>query len=372
LNSYAAIILAAGYSSRMEQFKPLLTIDGQTIADRVISLFTKSDIDVILVTGWRRSELIDGIQNRQIKIVDNPDYPLGMLSSVKAGVRKLGRGHRAFFVMPLDIPLVRPFTIQRILKQAGDKPECVIVPSFNQIRGHPPLIPSRLISSIIDWNEPGGLKSYLKTKSELALDLPVPDHFILQDVDDAAAYAGLLKDYERREVPDAEECRIIIDELCHVPNEIKNHCSKVAEIGERIGRALIQSGQAIDLDLIRSSALLHDIAKGSPQHDRLVGKLLADMGFAKAAAVVSVHTDLPGKLADVSLETKVVYMADKFVQGENLVLVEDRFQASEDRYGSTPEVALKISQRRRQAFEVKLELENILRFSLDHSFFGKR
>jgi CTP:molybdopterin cytidylyltransferase MocA len=38
--SIAAIVLAAGYSSRMEEFKPLLTLGGETAADRVISLFS--------------------------------------------------------------------------------------------------------------------------------------------------------------------------------------------------------------------------------------------------------------------------------------------------------------------------------------------
>ncbi|MFA5317449.1 MAG: NTP transferase domain-containing protein, partial [Dehalococcoidales bacterium] len=62
-NRFAAIILAAGLSRRMGQFKPLLLIGGETITDRVASLFLENGVDVILVTGWQGNSLIDGIKS---------------------------------------------------------------------------------------------------------------------------------------------------------------------------------------------------------------------------------------------------------------------------------------------------------------------
>jgi CTP:molybdopterin cytidylyltransferase MocA len=93
-----------------------------------------------------------------------------MFTSIKAGIRRLNPGCHAFFIMPVDIPLVRSFTIQRILAAAKKNSAGIIYPSFMNQRGHPPLIPSGLIPPILDWNEPGGLKSFLEMLRSLYLD----------------------------------------------------------------------------------------------------------------------------------------------------------------------------------------------------------
>ena len=127
-SDYAVIVLAAGFSNRMQDFKPLLEIGGQTVADRVISGFLSHNVEVLLVTGWRREDLVTGIRHDGIRIVENPDYEAGMFSSVRAGVRHLSPHHRAFFIMPVDIPLVRPQTIGRLLETASILPEKILYP----------------------------------------------------------------------------------------------------------------------------------------------------------------------------------------------------------------------------------------------------
>ena len=51
-----AVIPAAGSSSRMGHFKPLLRVNGQTLIQRAISVFRQNRIDdIIVVTGHRRT-----------------------------------------------------------------------------------------------------------------------------------------------------------------------------------------------------------------------------------------------------------------------------------------------------------------------------
>ena len=145
---YAAIILAGGLSTRMRQFKPLLPLGEGTITDRVIATFLSCDIDVILVAGNRQDELQKGIKKWDITIIENPDYTKGMFSSIQAGTRLLQPSHRAIFVMPVDIPLVRSSTIKRLLDVAEEQPDSIIFPVFDKKRGHPPLIPSSLIPEL--------------------------------------------------------------------------------------------------------------------------------------------------------------------------------------------------------------------------------
>jgi molybdenum cofactor cytidylyltransferase len=364
VSAVAAIILAAGLSSRMGQFKPLLTVDGETITDRVISLFSNGDIDVYLVTGWRQDELMAGIQKREITFINNPDYQQGMFTSIQAGVGRLPEKYKSFFILPVDIPLVRPVTIKRLMAAGISSPDRIIYPVFNKKRGHPPLIPSTLTHSILTWKEEGGLKSFLKTQENLAVETTVPDGNIHFDMDYYSDYELIKSRFSRLEIPSAEECEVIINDIYPLEPKLKRHCLKVAEVASNIGRKLSDLGNTVDLELIQAAAALHDIAKGQPHHDTAGAAILRDMGFGKTADIVAVHTDLAGGNGELSLESKIVFLADKLVKEDQLVDVEERYRDIDRRYGGSPEIDLKISQRLQHALKVKQELEKKLGCSL--------
>src|ERR1700683_226978 len=103
-----AIVLAAVYSSRMGQFKPLLPIGHATALERVIDLFLAAGIGEINVVTGHRAEAIESVLKRKgIHAIRNPDYDAGMYSSVAAGVASLPAHVAACFVLPADMPLVR-------------------------------------------------------------------------------------------------------------------------------------------------------------------------------------------------------------------------------------------------------------------------
>lgn len=81
-SSYAAIILAAGLSSRIDSFKPLLTINGQTLIDKVITLFSNKNIDVYIVAGHRQAEISNHLRNCDINVIKNRDYLIVQLTSM--------------------------------------------------------------------------------------------------------------------------------------------------------------------------------------------------------------------------------------------------------------------------------------------------
>lgn len=150
---YAAIVLAGGLSSRMKQFKPLLPLGEATVTDHVMATFLSVGVDVFLVVGYRQNEIRAGIKKRNIAIVDNPDYKKGMFSSIQAGIRRLQPIHQAFFILPVDIPLVRPSTVKRILDAGAERPDNAIYPVFAGHRGHPPLLPCSLMPVILGWGK---------------------------------------------------------------------------------------------------------------------------------------------------------------------------------------------------------------------------
>ena len=86
----AALILAAGYSSRMGRSKPLLPFGGQTALARVIGSFRQAGIDrIAVVTGHQAEQLEPLLRELGVGAIANPNYERGMYSSVQAGIASL-------------------------------------------------------------------------------------------------------------------------------------------------------------------------------------------------------------------------------------------------------------------------------------------
>lgn len=180
----AAVILAAGRSSRMGQFKPLMPMGPERVIERVIGLFREAGVpDLLVVTGHEAHRLLPVLEMRGVRGVMNPDWERGMFSSVQAGVGRLDAACRAFFLMPADMPLVRPETIRLLLDAFERGGMDVCRPCYQGKRGHPPLISAALIPPILTFAEPGGLRALLARYRHRSADVACDDPGILIDLD---------------------------------------------------------------------------------------------------------------------------------------------------------------------------------------------
>ncbi|MFC1905346.1 DVU_1551 family NTP transferase [Chloroflexota bacterium] len=357
---FTAIILAAGLATRMKQFKPLLPVGSQTITDRVISIFRENGIGISLVVGWQKEELLTGITAKDVRIVFNPDYQQGMFTSVQAGLNSLESDCQAFFIMPVDIPLVRPFTIHRMLETAIKQPGKIIYPAFHGKRGHPPLIPTKLAPVILEWGKEGNLKEVLESQESIAEEVSVPDENIVFDIDNPIAYEELLIRIQRYEFPTEKECEIILKDIVNVSPELLAHSYKVAEVATAIAHSLLTAGAKLNLEAVQSAAVLHDIAKGQDNHAAAGARLLQEMGFGIVGDIVASHAVLPPDWLYLPLENKVVYLADKYVAGDKVTLLEERFSAVMRRFGNDPNAEINIRMRHEKAIAVNKEIESII------------
>jgi len=95
---------------------------------------------------------------------------------------------------------------------------------------------------------------------------------------------------------------------------------------------------------VRAGALLHDVAKGRPDHAIVGAEILRSMDFPQVATVVGAHTDLEFSGGQLD-ESAIVYLADKLVRGESVVTLDQRFQPAITRFSNNP-LALHAAQRR--------------------------
>lgn len=196
-NSLAAIIIAAGFSSRMKRFKPLLPLGQSTVVEKAVEAFVKAGIlDIRVVVGHRADELLPVLDRLKVNSIYNPDFPEGMFSSICAGVKNLTPEVEAFFLLPVDNPIINPSTITKLKETFYAAESAIVYPTYQGMRGHPPLISSRYVNDVLSWDKPGGMRAILEQYENNALDLEVDDGGILLDMDTPDDYQQMLKYYE--------------------------------------------------------------------------------------------------------------------------------------------------------------------------------
>jgi molybdenum cofactor cytidylyltransferase len=197
VKTFGALILAAGLSSRMGQSKALLPLGSQVIIQRLVSIFQQNDVTVYVVTGYQGSEIKKVLSDSKVTLIENIHYREGMFTSVQAGARAIKPSTRAFFIMPVDVPAVKADTIQSLIDKYNENPGKIIYPVFQKRRGHPPLIPGKLASTISSWAAGSTLRDVLNEYRELAIEVDVEDEGILLDIDTIEDYDLALKILEK-------------------------------------------------------------------------------------------------------------------------------------------------------------------------------
>ena len=123
-SAVAGVLLAAGEGSRFGRPKALVELDGQTLAERGVTLLRAGGTDpVLIVTGAAQVELRP---EHQARTVYNGEWRTGMGSSLRAALRALteleaGPEMGAVVVALADQPLVGAAAVGRLIAayQAG-------------------------------------------------------------------------------------------------------------------------------------------------------------------------------------------------------------------------------------------------------------
>jgi putative nucleotidyltransferase with HDIG domain len=345
----------------MAAFKPLLPIGDEPMLARTIKLFRAVGVeDVLVVVGHRRHETIPVVEKHGARWAYNAEFASGMYSSVKTGVASLNRTSRAFFMLPVDIPLVRPWTLGTLLSRFDRGDRSIVYPEFRKRRGHPPLIGACHVAHIIRYSGEGGLKAALSAHEQSACSVQVADEHVLLDADTPDAYALLVERLARYEVPTPDELDALTRFTFDVSGAIMEHSRMVARISLMFTRELERRGVALNPELVLAVGLLHDIAKGTPDHARVGAERVRRLGFGVVADAIASHRDMDVAFDAPVTEAEVVYLADKFVRGDRIGTLETRYEEAMRRYGNCAEAAEALHGRFQRALRSKRRIEGIL------------
>ena len=185
----AAVVLAAGLSSRMGQSKALLPWDGRTVIEAIVARLLAARLsEIVVVTGHRGEEVAQVLAKLPVQIVHNPDYAQGeMLSSLQAGLRALPDSTAACLVVMGDQPSLDGRVLGRVLAAYAEGRGEIVLPVYRGERGHPVLIARRFWPELLALDS-GAPRDVIRRYPEQTALVEVNTDSILRDIDTPEKY----------------------------------------------------------------------------------------------------------------------------------------------------------------------------------------
>ena len=185
----AAVILAAGGASRYGQLKQLLPWGTGTLLSQVVDTVLASKArPVVVVLGNQAQACLQAMGDRPVEIVVNELWSQGQSTSVRAGLATLPDNVSAAMFPLADAPMLTVATIDALIERYWRTFAPVVWPEHEGKRGNPVLFDRALFSQLNQLTEDTGGRSVLKSYSDQAERVSVPDVGILKDIDTPQDY----------------------------------------------------------------------------------------------------------------------------------------------------------------------------------------
>ncbi len=173
--SVAAVVLAAGDSTRLGQPKQLAQLNGRPALAYTLDALRASSVDqIILVLGHAADTIEAALDCTDVTVVHNDAHAEGQSTSVKAGIKALGDEVGAALMVVGDQPMLQPVVVDAILRAYRQTGGPFIVPVYDSGWGNPVLL-ARVTWPLLD-NLKGdtGARPILRKHMDMVLEVPVP------------------------------------------------------------------------------------------------------------------------------------------------------------------------------------------------------
>lgn len=194
MKDVAAIVLAAGRSRRMGQFKPLLPFGDRTVIDHCIDNLRRGGVEnIAVVVGHRAADLQKHLQTANVVLAVNPDPDSKMSDSVACGVSQIPSSTKAILITPVDHPAVPAAVIRRLI-ESWQNGAGLVVPTWEGRGGHPVLVDSAYRNELLGLDRDRGLRGLFGSHAGQVTRLTVDSSYIARDMDTWDDYVSLHKD----------------------------------------------------------------------------------------------------------------------------------------------------------------------------------
>jgi molybdenum cofactor cytidylyltransferase len=202
----AAIVLAAGASTRYGQPKQLLPVGGKTMLQHVVDVVLASPVDqTIVVLGHRAGEIGASVRqglptaaDKSADIVINEEWRAGLSASVQAGLRAIRSDIQAALFVLADQPAITPGIIATLLGRYRETGAPIVVPTYQGERGNPALFDRSLFAELMEVRNDQGGRKLIDRYADRTEKVEVGSEAVLVDVDTEEDYQHFKGAYGQR------------------------------------------------------------------------------------------------------------------------------------------------------------------------------
>jgi len=196
----AAVVLAAGASTRMGTAKQLLQIDGRPLVQHVLDNVQRSGVgEIILVLGHSAAAIQRELKLEGAKVVLNENFLQGMGTSLKSGLARVDSQVQAALIILADQPFVRPETLDQLIAAHERTRAQIVIPTYRGFRGNPVLLDRSVFPEVMGLSGDIGCRAIFGEHQDGIVKLEVGDVGILLDIDQKKDYESLRNSKKRRE-----------------------------------------------------------------------------------------------------------------------------------------------------------------------------
>jgi CTP:molybdopterin cytidylyltransferase MocA len=149
----AAVLLAAGASTRFGGTKLLVSVRGEPLVRHAARTFVEAGAgEVVVVLGARAGEIGPALEGLPVRTVVHERWADGMLSSVQRGLAAVAPDAARIAVSPADLDLLEAQDVSRVLRAASTAGESVlVVAAHGERRGHPLVLSRSVAERVLAW-----------------------------------------------------------------------------------------------------------------------------------------------------------------------------------------------------------------------------
>lgn len=150
---FAAILLAAGPSSRLGQAKQLVKVDGESLVKRATRMLLKLDpSSLTVVTGFADDAVEHQLSELPVRLARNDDWEQGMGSSIACGAQNISEEVDGVLITLCDQWRLDGRDLIRLISMWRSDISCISTALWHEdkgsIYGPPALFPRKLIREL--------------------------------------------------------------------------------------------------------------------------------------------------------------------------------------------------------------------------------
>jgi molybdenum cofactor cytidylyltransferase len=188
-NQIAALVLAAGSSSRLGQPKQLVEVGGETLLERTVGVVWQAGCrEIAVVLGAHREKIAPLAEQLPVGLVYNERWAEGMGSSIACGIDFLQQHFpetEAVLIVLTDQPLLSEDFLLRLIKAYQTSAFKIAAADYGDAPGPPSIFGRDFFVELSNLNGQQGARKILQKHREQLASLPFPEgHFDLDTPED--------------------------------------------------------------------------------------------------------------------------------------------------------------------------------------------